>query len=91
MLCGGMLGAAPDTQALVPQEPDTGQILEAKWKKWIQRESFKRFAHPLPLYQTIYTNGSPDSLSICFSMIPEPRLHFKNNPLYQLWKLQSHY
>jgi hypothetical protein len=41
---GGMLGAAPDTQALIPHESDTGQILEAKWKKWVQRESFKRLA-----------------------------------------------
>jgi len=40
---GGILGAASDTKALIPQESDTGQILEAKWRKWIQRESFKRY------------------------------------------------
>ncbi|KAE9363819.1 hypothetical protein N431DRAFT_489671 [Stipitochalara longipes BDJ] len=49
---GGMLGAAPDTQALIPHESDTGQILEAKWKKWIQRESFKRLSIHLFLHDT---------------------------------------
>jgi hypothetical protein len=39
---GGMLGMTADAQALVPHESDTGQILEAKWKKWVQHESFKR-------------------------------------------------
>jgi hypothetical protein len=53
---GGMLGAAPDTQALIPRESDTGQILEAKWKKWIQRESFKRLVDQLLSYGSSFTD-----------------------------------
>jgi hypothetical protein len=40
---GGMLSASADTQALIPTEHDTGQVLELKWKTWAQRESFKRY------------------------------------------------
>ena len=39
---GGMLGMPVDTAALIPHESDIGQVLEAKWKRWIQLESFKR-------------------------------------------------
>lgn len=39
---GGIMAAPADNQALIPDESDTGQILETKWKKWVQRESFKR-------------------------------------------------
>ncbi|PQE22019.1 c6 transcription factor protein [Rutstroemia sp. NJR-2017a BBW] len=41
---GGMLGMTADAQTLVPHESDTGQVLEAKWKKWVHHESFKRLA-----------------------------------------------
>lgn len=39
---GGMFGASADAQSLVPLESDEGPALENKWKKWVQRESFKR-------------------------------------------------
>ena len=39
---GGIFGAPADSQALIPHESDTGKVLEAKWKKWTERESFKR-------------------------------------------------
>jgi hypothetical protein len=42
-----MFGATADTQSLIPHESDTGKVLEAKWKKWIQRESFKRLVEEL--------------------------------------------
>lgn len=53
---GGMLGAPPDTQALIPHESDIGQILEAKWKKWTQRESFKRLVDELLRYEAMVTD-----------------------------------
>lgn len=39
---GGMFGTTANTQALIPQDSDTGEVLEAKWKKWTERESIKR-------------------------------------------------
>lgn len=41
---GGILSAALDSQNLLPNENDTEQTLEAKWKTWAQRESFQRYA-----------------------------------------------
>ncbi|KFY28340.1 hypothetical protein V491_00522 [Pseudogymnoascus sp. VKM F-3775] len=49
---GGMFGVTADAQSLIPHESDTGQVLEAKWKKWIQRESFKRLSIHLFLHDT---------------------------------------
>lgn len=46
---GGMFAATADTQSLIPHESDTGKVIEAKWKKWIQRESFKRLVEELML------------------------------------------
>lgn len=37
-----MFGASTDAQSLIPLESDEGLVLENKWKKWLQRESFKR-------------------------------------------------
>jgi endonuclease III len=51
---GGMLTAAPDTQALIPCKYDTEKVIEAKWKKWTERESFKRLVHALVYYGVIY-------------------------------------
>ena len=67
---GGMLGAAPDTQALIPHESDTGQILEAKWKKWVQRESFKRLVDFYAIRE-YFTDKRKDFRFICFCTIPE--------------------
>lgn len=39
---GGMFGASTDAQSLIPRESDEGPVLENKWKKWVQCESFKR-------------------------------------------------
>ncbi|GAM43463.1 hypothetical protein TCE0_050r18298 [Talaromyces pinophilus] len=38
---GGMFGASTDAQSLIPRESDEGPVLENKWKKWVQCESFK--------------------------------------------------
>lgn len=40
---GGILSAELDTHALVPKNSDINQTLEMKWRKWAQRESFKRY------------------------------------------------
>lgn len=53
---GGMFGATADTQSLIPHESDKGKVLEAKWKKWIQRESFKRLVEELMLRSYLSTN-----------------------------------
>lgn len=55
---GGILGAAADTQSLIPHESDTGQVLEAKWKKWTERESFKRLVDKLILRSSRNANQS---------------------------------
>jgi hypothetical protein len=39
---GGMFGASTDAQSLIPLGSDEGPVLENKWKKWVQREAFKR-------------------------------------------------
>lgn len=39
---GGIFSLPPDTEALIPRSSDEGKVLEAKWRKWVQRESFKR-------------------------------------------------
>ena len=39
---GGVFGTPTGTEVVVPLESDTGHVLEAKWRKWAQRESFKR-------------------------------------------------
>ncbi|KAL2066177.1 hypothetical protein VTL71DRAFT_2248, partial [Oculimacula yallundae] len=49
---GGILGSSLDTHALVPKESDEGQALEIKWRKWSQRESFKRLVIRLFLHDT---------------------------------------
>jgi hypothetical protein len=41
---GGILSGSPDTQVLIPNAYDSGQILETKWQAWAQRESFKRYS-----------------------------------------------
>ncbi|ESZ93895.1 hypothetical protein SBOR_5716 [Sclerotinia borealis F-4128] len=46
---GGILSAALDSQNLLPNENDTEQTIEGKWKTWAQRESFKRLS--LKLFQ----------------------------------------
>ncbi|PVH82824.1 hypothetical protein DL98DRAFT_413922, partial [Cadophora sp. DSE1049] len=49
---GGILGSPLDTHALVPRETDDGQVLEVKWRKWCQRESFKRLVIHMFLHDT---------------------------------------
>ncbi|KAH7413212.1 hypothetical protein BKA64DRAFT_348221 [Cadophora sp. MPI-SDFR-AT-0126] len=49
---GGILGSPLDTHALVPKEADDGHVLEVKWRKWCQRESFKRLVIHLFLHDT---------------------------------------
>ncbi|KAH9218661.1 hypothetical protein DL95DRAFT_434210 [Leptodontidium sp. 2 PMI_412] len=49
---GGILGSPLDTHALVPKDSDEGQVLEVKWRKWSQRESFKRLVIHLFLHDT---------------------------------------
>jgi len=35
--------AAPrDSELLIPEQSDSGERLENKWRKWVERESFKR-------------------------------------------------
>ncbi|KFZ04650.1 hypothetical protein V501_09106 [Pseudogymnoascus sp. VKM F-4519 (FW-2642)] len=49
---GGMFGSTADAQSLIPHESDEGKVLETKWKKWIQLESFKRLSIHLFLHDT---------------------------------------
>jgi hypothetical protein len=70
---GGMFGAIAETQALIPHESDTGQVLEAKWNKWVQKESFKRLADKLLPSSPTWLICYLDYAFICFSMIPEHR------------------
>lgn len=34
---------APNIVEFPPQEGDTGEALESKWRNWTQQESFKRY------------------------------------------------
>ncbi|KFZ03966.1 hypothetical protein V502_10519 [Pseudogymnoascus sp. VKM F-4520 (FW-2644)] len=78
---GGIFGAAADTQSLIPHESDTGQVLEAKWKKWTERESFKRasivlqksplisvteITFSLPASRSLFLAGSAIEWKLCF-------------------------
>ncbi|OWO98568.1 hypothetical protein B2J93_2886 [Marssonina coronariae] len=55
---GGILSSPLDTNALVPKPSDEGQVLEAKWRKWSHRESFKRRVN--------FHKRQPDELTTLF-------------------------
>lgn len=53
----GVFGIPREPASLKPKETDSGKLLDAKWKHWVRRESFKRlvireFAHSIKLTHT---------------------------------------
>jgi hypothetical protein len=39
----GAFAAPQETARLTPDPTDDGQYLESKWRRWVKRESYKRF------------------------------------------------
>ncbi|KAK0127676.1 hypothetical protein ONS96_007195 [Cadophora gregata f. sp. sojae] len=86
---GGILSPPLDTHALVPRETDEGQVLEVKWRKWCQRESFKRLVIHLFLHDTRASVALQKGALISFSelsfSLPASRALFLANSAAE-WK-----
>lgn len=48
----GAFAAARPSPALVPEKTDSGAVLSSKWKKWAERESYKRLVLHLFLHDS---------------------------------------
>lgn len=57
---------------LAPQEQDTGDGLESKWRTWVQQESFKRWVPRHIPHAGIVTDTSLDWPSQCSTKMRDP-------------------
>lgn len=62
----GAFSAPADSPALLPLDSDSPEALEKKWKKFISRESYKRYVVTNRFCQPQGLTKSKDSYSICF-------------------------
>jgi hypothetical protein len=62
---------------LIPDLGDSEAVLESKWRKWVERESFKRYAF---IFQRSpqFLSSTTDLFSISSCTISMPRLDSKS-------------
>lgn len=80
----GAFSAARDSSKIVPSAADSDEVVEAKWKKFVRRESFKRLAIHLFLHDTQSSVGLQKNPLMSFT-----ELTFSLPASRELWSASS--
>lgn len=83
----GAFSASADSPALLPLDTDSPEALEAKWKKFISRESYKRYILTYRICQAARTDQTKRLILHLFSHDVQTSISLQRNPLISFSEL----